>query len=137
MKNYFIVSFVLAIILSSCVDFPNWPNNSYNRIHNQSGRNLIIKTKYNNTLNPFEYKILDKDSIEFKREARYDGQAFSDDSVFVFFEDGKILKVKNYGDNIPENFLYNRIIEIPKKGKYKNDRISQYYIKPSHYELAK
>lgn len=133
-----ILSIVLVITSLSCEQISTLLNNKvYFRIHNLSGKNLVLSAK--GTISTYmneTYKIAKRDSIEIE-SVRQNITLLRYDSVYVNFEDGKKLQFQRY-EYSDKNFLdpHFEFSETPKKGKYKNILIKHYYITPSHYELA-
>jgi hypothetical protein len=131
-----IISIVIMAFLSlSCVDAPEWPNKIYTRIHNNSGKNLTLRSGPNDISS---YTIANKDSVEFRMEARYRYYPMKSETIYIDFEDGKKL-IFQRSEFDSKNFFDNKLVvsQKPKKGKYRNDIIDNYYITPLQYDLAK
>jgi hypothetical protein len=128
-----LILFGIMMTFSSCDD-PLF-NKRYTRIYNNTGKTLELSTKTPYISTIIKVNFLNGDSLEY-RTANGKKIPFYADSVCLVFEDGKKISFKNY-ESVPENFFGGGDQIIPKKGKYKNDIINRYFIKPIHYQLAK
>lgn len=141
MKNTIGLICMLVFLQSCDFEFITDSARSYKRIHNESGKNLKLATYTGKEdfVNFYEtFSIANGDSIEFELVGNQSPKFYyaPNDSIYIYFDDGKNLVFQKF-EYSNKNFLYTAAFsELPQKGKYKNDPIDHYYIKPSHYELA-
>lgn len=135
---------ITFIFVNSCGfdPFPFFPQRAFSRIHNQSGKDLMVATKLSQPSKSIffeKFKISNGDSIEISLESNKRGDILysPNDSVYIYFDDGKTL-VFQRNENSPKNFLDGRLVisEVPQTGKYKNNPIDHFFITHIQYELA-